>query len=113
MTFPSRWSFLAFELNSALDDGRRLPIEPTRLAFESGRGLDYLDEELGEDIDTSIFTDNDRREANEFLKSLSLAMGAGRDRRKFGVEHDGICLALAYCIEAIQQTFPAPARATR
>lgn len=102
---PSSWSLLAFGLNSALDAGRRLPLDKTIEALAGGRGLEYLERELGDEIDTSMMSGDGRREANEFLAGIA-SLGLATARKKMGVEHDGVCLALAYCIEVLQEAMP-------
>lgn len=37
------------------------------------------------------------------VRELFLEMAAGIDRRKLGVQNEGLALLLAYCIEGMQQ----------
>jgi hypothetical protein len=66
-------------------------------ASGDGRALALLKERLGEDFDISLFSDTDQAEIEERFSSLYIDA-----RRKSGVSNNGLCLALAWTIELIQ-----------
>ena len=95
-------TFLAFYLNSALDTGRYADITCDEVQAEVERGtiFDFLADRLGKDMDLSILDDAKRSalcaEWLDMLRSVSA-------RRKFGVENNGLCLLMSYCLEGIQR----------
>lgn len=94
-------TFLAFYLNGAIDTGRYgdITCEQVREEIEAKTIFDFLNTRLGNDIDLSIFDTVKRKELeNEWWDMLGI-----RARRKFGVENNGLCLLVAFCLEGIQQ----------
>jgi hypothetical protein len=94
-------TFLAFYLNGAIDTGKysNITCEQVREAIETRTVFDFLDSHLGMDIDLSIFSAERRKELEEEWNDM-LAI---RARKKFGVENNGLCLLVAFCLEGIQQ----------
>lgn len=94
-------TFLAFQLNGALDSGkyRSITCEQVREAIEAKTIFDFLNNHLGDDIDLSIFFTEKRKEIEEEWQDM-LAI---RARKKFLVENNGLCLLVAFCLEGIQQ----------
>jgi hypothetical protein len=99
-------TFAGFMINMALDDGKGtdLSFEEVYSGLENGTLLIDLDRKYPETFDFSIYTPGSEREQG-LLEALRGATGGieGRERRKTGVEHNGLCLLMALVLEAIQQ----------
>jgi hypothetical protein len=100
----ARFTYLAFELNAMLDRGCLLSIESTRRRVDDGTVFDWLDSQLESqhDIDGTPLDLQLRAEMLEVFRPLNHLDSL----RHFGVEHNGVALLLAYCIEGIQQQEP-------
>lgn len=100
----STLTFLAFYLNGAIDSGRYdvLAIEEVRKAIQEGTIFAFLKTKLGSDIDLSIF-DADAAAKAELLAEWQDMDNAIDARRKFGVEHRGLPLLIAFLLEGIQR----------
>jgi hypothetical protein len=99
-----RFTYLAFELNAMLDAGHRESIEKTRRHVDDGTIFEWLDSQLrgAEDLDGTP-VDPDVRGA---ILKVFRPLNEVDSRHEFGVEHNGIALLLAYCLEGIQQQEP-------
>jgi hypothetical protein len=93
---------LAFYLNSAIDTGKYADITYQVVAdkINDGNIFSYLRTRLGTDIDLSMFSTEKQRELIDEWQSILNAVSA---RRKFGIEHNGLCLLVAYLLEGIQR----------
>ena len=98
------FTYLAFELNSLLDRGCSVSIDITRRRVEDGTVFDWLDAELdAPDLDDGTPVDPHVRES---ILDVFRPLNQVDSHRQFGVEHNGVALLLAYCIEGIQQHDP-------
>jgi hypothetical protein len=97
----ARFTYLAFELNAMLDRGGLLTIESTRRHVDDGTVFDWLDSQLESphDLDGTPLDPQVRAEMLEVFRPLNDLDSVGH----FGVEHNGVALLLAYCVEGIQQ----------
>jgi hypothetical protein len=59
-----------------------------------------LEQQLGQDIDTSILSEKEKGELNAEWLDMSLAID---ENRKLCVEKGGLCLLVAYVLESIQR----------
>ena len=100
----ARFTYLAFELNALLDHGCLLSIETTRGHVDDGTVFDWLDSQLEsqDDVEGTPLDPHVRAEMLEVFRPLNDVDSL----RHFGVEHNGIALLLAYCVEGIQQQEP-------
>ena len=100
----TRFTYLAFELNAMLDHGCLLSIESTRGHVDDGTVFDWLDSQLESqpDVDGTPLDPQVRAEMLEVFRPLNHV----DPLRHFGVEHNGVALLLAYCVEGIQQQEP-------
>jgi hypothetical protein len=100
----TRFTYLAFELNSMLDRRRALSIDTTRARVEDGTVFEWLDSQLESphDLDGTPVDPNLRNELLTVFRPLNMC----DSRLQFGVEHNGAALLLAYCIDGIQQQEP-------
>lgn len=96
----TRYTFLGFQLNGLLDDGKTLDFDQTRKHVDDGSLFPWLKDEFGHNIDLSVYTPEELAAILELFQDLSDAVNS---RRKFGVEHNGLALLVAYCFEGIQQ----------
>lgn len=95
-----RYTFLAFELNHQIDEGKKLDLEETKAHIADGTLFEWLKAQFDGDIDLSIYKDEDKEKVLELFVALKENVDS---RRKFGVEKDGLSLLLAYCIEGLQE----------
>jgi len=65
--------------------------------------LDWLEKRFGTDMDLSLY--RGRPSAHEITKGLRQILGGygGRERRKWGIENNGVCLLIAWVNELVQQ----------
>jgi hypothetical protein len=95
-----RFLSLAGQLLSLIDNGKKLDISATHKQIREKTIFGTLTEQFGSRIDVSSFTKKEQAEMMEFFGTLSQVVD---ERRKMGVEHNGLCLLLAYCIEAMEE----------
>jgi len=95
-----KFTSLSFDLNSLLDQKKFIDIKKIEDHIESGNIFAFLKEKFGDEIDLSLYGEEDKKYLIEFFKNL---LNAVDPHRKFGVENNGITLLLAYCIEGIQE----------
>lgn len=95
-------TFLAFNLNAALDTGKYADLTFKEVAdcIEDGSIFNFLKKRLGNDIDLSIY---DQNKQNELIAEWQDLLNAVSARRKFGVESNGLCLLIGYLLEGIQR----------
>jgi len=95
-------TFLAFSINSAIDTGEydHITVEIVGRHIEAGSVFSYLQNELKEDLDLSIF---DAATKAQLLVEWQDLLNAVDARRKFGVRRSGLCLLVAYLVEGIQR----------
>jgi len=98
-------TYLILNLNHLVDSGfnKGVSLDEVEQHIAKGDVLDWLGKEFKGHIDLSIY--RDRPSALEITKGLQDLLGGyrGRERRKWGVEHNGICLLIAWVNELIQQ----------
>jgi hypothetical protein len=99
MRYLHRFTLLAWEANSMLDQGETLDIDETRAKIESGELIDWFAERFASETDMSLYGPDDRNEAARVLADIDGGVDA---RRKFGVENGGLQLIVALCLQAIQ-----------
>lgn len=102
-------TLLAFELTHLLDTGKynNITIGDIKREIRQGTLLEFLQHTVGNDIDLSIIREGSTYPGFtdfyiEYLQKIVNAY-SGNERRKWGIEHSGICLLLAWTIEIIQQ----------
>lgn len=95
-------TLLAFSINGAVDTGQHdhITIESVGQHIEAGTVFSYLQDELKENLDLSMFDAASKDQLLEEWQRLLNAVDAGR---KFGVRRSGLCLLVAYLIEGIQR----------
>jgi hypothetical protein len=95
-----RLTYLAFELNHLLDRGLSTDLSETKRRVDDGTVLDWLSRQYGPESGFGL---------DLFASLLSVT----NERRKMGVENNGLCLLLGYCIEGVQQSSGGTARPDR
>lgn len=98
----SQLTFIGFYLNGAQGNGRydSISIDDVKAELEKGTLFEYLQRGLGQDIDTSIFTEEEKAALNAEWLDMALAIN---ESRKMCVEKGGLCLLVAYVLESIQR----------
>lgn len=102
-------TFLIIQLNSLIDSGEytHISIDDVHKAIEQKRIIPYLNEIADGDVDLSLYDSGGS--FTEFTKNYNEEMYsiyggyAGNERRKWGVEKQGLCLLLAWTNEIVQQ----------
>ena len=100
----STFTYLAFEVNAALDTGNYsgIGIGEIKRHIDAGDILQFLSERLGDDIDLSLFRKADEAEIVERIREVREVL-EGRERKKTGICRNGLCLLIAYCLEIVQR----------
>lgn len=92
-----------FLLNAALDSGdaEGVTLQEVHEHLKTGDLIEHLQQRLGVTFSTVRPGEEQHK---VFIEGLRWIQGgiAGRERRKFGVEHNGVCMLIAYITELIQ-----------
>lgn len=93
---------VGFHLNGALASGKynHISMEEVKRRIEDGSVFDYLEAELGHDLDLSLLTPGERTELLNEWRDFASAVD---EARKMCVDRNGLCLLVAYLLEGIQQ----------
>jgi len=100
MRHPVKYTFLGFHLNSLVDAGEFLDLKATHEKIRSKQLFDWLTTMYGDKIDISLYDKTQLNKIEDFFKSLSITTD---EARKMGIEKNGLCLLIAYCLEAAQR----------
>jgi len=98
-------TYLMFMLNSLIDRGAHagISMEVVKEHIADGDVFSWLTDRFPADgLDLSHYRPEVAKEINEKLNDI-LGGYDGSERRKWGVENNGICLLLAWIAELIQQ----------
>ena len=102
-------TLLILEINHLIDSGKydNISIDVIYKHLEDGTIFEYLKQTAGQDIDLSLLINDSpypgfKKFYIDNMQSMYNAYG-GDERRKWGVEHKGLCLLLAWTNEIIQQ----------
>jgi hypothetical protein len=102
-------TYLTFEINGLVDDGYVLSIEEAKAMCDGGNALEalqqkYPSKDTGLDLSMLLMNDSDYgKEAKAVINRKFAELTCVRERKKFGVEKNGLCLLIAYAQEVIQQ----------
>jgi hypothetical protein len=98
-------TLLITHLNHLVDYDRHkgVSIDEVERHIENGDLFDWLGNKFA--INLGEYTGADRTAGREITAALQNLLGGyrGRERRKWGVEHNGICLLIAWVNELVQQ----------
>lgn len=100
MRHPVKFTFLGFHFNSLVDAGEILDLKTTHEKIRSKQLFKWLKIRYGNRLDISLFNKIQLGEIESFFESLSVATD---ESRKMGIEKNGLCLLVAYCLEAAQR----------
>lgn len=95
-----RFTALFWALGSLVDEGKTEDVAKVQAAIADGTLFTYL-EQTYPDADISLLSPDARANILKFFQALSETVD---HRRKFGIEHNGLMLLLAYAVEGIQQS---------
>ncbi|MDR6624835.1 hypothetical protein [Caulobacter segnis] len=97
-------TYLQFNLIAVIDAGSHQGVSfgDVKAAVRSGNLFAWLEQQFPNDVDMSLYREGRGR---ELISALTDALEGldGRERKKTGVEHNGVCLLLALTTEAIQR----------
>jgi len=98
-------TFIILELNALIDTGKHnnLSLGEIKRHMESGDVFRFVSDIGKDNIDLSLLKDRADEEA-EIVAQLQDMVNAfaGNERRKWGVENNGLCLLLAWINEMVQ-----------
>lgn len=99
-------TLLILELNAAIDAGHKADWEATQTHIEEGDVFAWLRTQ-GFSMDLSLYEGDRANIAHEISHEWQSIYGGyeGSERRKWGVENNGLNLLLAWTNEIIQQKF--------
>lgn len=101
MRHPIQFTYLGFYLNSLVDSGKKLDLTETHNQIRNRTIFKWLDEKFSDEIDLSLYSKEDLSKLIDFFESLSIATD---EKRKMGIEKNGLCLLVAYCFAGVQRT---------
>jgi len=89
-----------FRTNMLLDRGLTASFEEVHVSIQAGRIIEWLDDK-GADM-SILLMDSMSDEKTLVVEALKLAstVRKGQERRKLGVQHNGLCLIIALASEA-------------
>lgn len=100
-------TFLQFQLIALIDARRHQDVtfDDVYNALDNDELLDWMKRRFTNHIDLSLYMGDRQAAGREVETAISRASEGirGRESRKTGVEHSGLCLLLALTTEAIQQ----------
>lgn len=103
---------LIIQLNKAIDSGKHqdITIDQVHISIEKKSLLRFMKEACGKDIDLSVqlSSSSDFEAKYEERINQIFAAYAGDESRRWGVKNSGLCLALAWTNEIVQQHFVFP-----
>lgn len=97
---PSSWTVPLFRLNAAQDAGDQLPFDDVWKAAEDGELVEFLHRHLPRGL--GLVQDEDKAVMNEFFQR-QVGLGRAKLRKAYGVQHNGLPLAIALFLEGIQE----------
>jgi hypothetical protein len=99
MSFRNRFSSLAAQLVSLLDAGKKLDMDETHQHIRNKTIFPWLQEKFPDRIDLSSHEPEDITLMEHQFNTWSHIID---ERRAMEVKHNGLCLLIAYCLEAIE-----------
>jgi hypothetical protein len=100
-------TYLQFNVIAIIDANKHVGVtfSDVKSALASGDLFLWLKREFADHIDLSFYEGDRANIALEITHALDEAAGGvdGRERKKMGIEHNGICLLLALLTEVIQR----------
>ena len=87
---------MGFQLLSMLDEGNKTDLEISQIqnAIEEGQIVQFLEKELGDELDLSIYDETTKAQINSKFQEM--------DVTRLEVVNNGIYLVLALILELIQ-----------
>jgi hypothetical protein len=94
-----KFTSLASQLLSLLDAGKKLDMDHTHNHIRDKTLFNWLQEKFPERFDLSSYTKSDLVYIQEQFDTWSHVID---ERRKMEIKNNGLCLLIAYCLEAIE-----------
>ena len=99
MKYPVKYTYLAFYLNSIADNGGFIELAVMKSKIKEKSVFKFLKKKFDKELDISLYTEKELGEFEDYFYNLYSIID---EDRKLGVTKNGICLLVAYCIEALQ-----------
>lgn len=97
LEYPIIFTFLAFCINSIVDEGKCISIKDMEKHIENRSVWDLLREQsTNPELIIELYPEQQQNELMDYFESSLNTIGAG------GITNNGYCLLLAYMINAIQ-----------
>lgn len=96
-------TYLIFELNMLVDEGKSMPLKETKQLCQEKRIFEELERRFPSeetDLNLSLLKPEVRKELSDIFEDMAIAIN---EKRKLGVENNGLCLLIAYAQEQIQR----------
>lgn len=96
-------TFFIFQVNMVLDTGKYdFSLAEIKEQIKNKNIISFLSEKCVDDIDLSIIQGEDKIKMENALLNVAENIN---ERRKLGVEKNGLCLLIAYLVEMIQHDY--------
>lgn len=99
MKYPIKYTYLGFYLNSLVDSGEFISLSEVKIEISKRTVLSFLKSKYEDKFDISLYTKAELETIEDFFNGLNHAVD---EQRKMGIEKNGLCLLIAYCLEALQ-----------
>jgi hypothetical protein len=95
---------LCAEINILLDKGKNVSFDYIIKNIDNQRLIQTIENDFNDDVDFSLFhNDQEVIDSLNYLFIDSLEAFRGQERRKAGIENNGLCLLMAVILEIIQR----------
>jgi hypothetical protein len=94
-------SVFLYEVNVLVDKGYTETLDEVNKQMQNKNIVDFLIGKYGSEIDFSLFTGQRKQEIDELFHDFSIAH-EGNERRKWGIENNGLCLLVSWTAEIIR-----------
>jgi hypothetical protein len=95
-------SMFLYEVNVLVDRGFKEDIETVNQYMQREEIVEYIANKYGDQVDFSLLLNRQwGKDLNVLLRNMSDA-NAGNERRKWGIENNGLCLLVSWTAEIIR-----------
>jgi hypothetical protein len=89
------------QINQLIDAGEKITLEITLEKLREKSILDYLKQTYDSKIDLNISTQTEYNEVEDTFNAYWFGIN---ERRKFGINNNGLCLLIAYCFQKVNES---------
>jgi len=108
MGTQSVFLYIAHEVLSLIDHGQSDSMDAVKSKMDNGSLIEYLEIDYDKlsgkkykGIDLTLLSKEDRKAVNQAFSYMLVGYG-GKERGKWGIEHNGLCLVVAWAISLSQ-----------